>query len=281
MRERRFSGLSRSGFHRITYWDWGDPANDRVVVCVHGLTRTGRDFDHLAEALAGTFRVVCPDLPGRGRSEWLTVAEEYGLPTYLADMAALVARLGVEQVDWVGTSLGGILGMILAAQRNSVIRRLVVNDVGAFVPKASLERIADYVGLDPLFADVPAAEAYLRQVHAPFGPLSDEHWRHLTLHSIRPDGETGGVRLHYDPALAVPFRTESHADIDLWPVWDRVACPVLIVRGVQSDLFPREVADEMLKRGPSSRLVEIDDTGHAPMLMDRNQVATVQDWLGS
>ena len=279
MTENSILSLGAHGFHRIVYSEWGSRDAGRTVVCVHGLTRNGHDFDALAHGLLPDFRVACPDLPGRGRSHWLTVPTEYGPPVYLTDMAALIARLGAEEVDWVGTSLGGLLGMMLAAQPNNPIRRLVLNDIGAFVGKEALQRIAGYVGADPLFADLDALEAYLREVHAPFGSLSDDQWRHIAVHSARPDPAGAGLRLHYDPDLAVPFKEGFGADVELWPVWDAITCPVLIVRGGNSDILTHETAQTMLTRGPGAELIEFPGVGHAPMLMDPAQIEVVRTFL--
>jgi pimeloyl-ACP methyl ester carboxylesterase len=279
-----FLALSPHGFTRVAYTDWGPPNSERVVICVHGLTRNARDFDRLAEALAQRgVRVVAPDVPGRGRSDWLAAAEDYGYPLYNAAMAALLAHLRVESVEWIGTSMGGVIGMTLAAQPNTPIRKLVLNDVGAFIPKASLERLGAYAGADPRFADVAAVEAYFRQVHASFGKLTDSEWRHLSEHGAVPDG-SGQLRLHYDPAIAKVLTDIPMEDVALWPVWDSVTCPVLIIRGAASDLLLHETAAEMLARGAAGtknmvELVEIPDCGHAPALMAADQVALVRDWL--
>jgi pimeloyl-ACP methyl ester carboxylesterase len=251
------------------------------VLCVHGLTRTGRDFDVLAAALADEARVVCPDVVGRGASDWLADSAAYAYPQYLADMTALVARLDTDTVDWIGTSMGGMIGMFMAAQPNTPVRRLIVNDVGPLIPKAALQRIADYVGADRSFTDVGEVEAYLRDVHAPFGALSDDQWRHLAEHSVRPRDD-GRLALHYDPGIADAFRqgpVEDIDDVDLWPVWDRIACPVLVLRGAESDLLLRETAAEMATRGPKADVVEIAGCGHAPALMDESQIKIIRDWL--
>ncbi|NUB15642.1 alpha/beta fold hydrolase [Azospirillum brasilense] len=278
MSERSFLGLSAVGFHRVAYTQWGREDAARTVVCVHGLTRNGRDFDALALDLADRYRVACPDVVGRGKSGRLANPTLYGYPQYCADMAALIARLGVESVDWVGTSMGGLIGMLLAAQPDSPIRRLVVNDIGPFIPKAGLQRIADYVGKDPVFEDLAAVESYLRFVLMGFGRLSDEAWRHMAEHSarLRPDGCYG---LAYDPAIAEAFKAQPMEDVDLWAVWDRIRCPVLVLRGATSDILPAETAEEMTRRGPKARLVEFAHTGHAPALMTGDQIAAVRDFL--
>ncbi len=274
-----YLSLGFNGFHRVAFTDWGDAAPSRkATICVHGLTRTGRDFDVLADALSRHMRVVCPDIAGRGASDWLTQPKDYIYPTYLGDMAALIAHLGAERVNWVGTSMGGIIGMMLAAMPNTPIRRLVINDVGPLIPKEALLRISRYLGGAPSFQDIDALEAYLRDVHAPFGDLTDEHWRHLAETSSERDGE-GGMRLHYDPAIAEVFSAGPIEDVDLWEVWDRIECPVLVLRGAESDLLSAETAAEMTKRGPAAEVVNIAGCGHAPALMAPDQVQIVVDWL--
>lgn len=279
MTERSFLGLGTHGFHLVAYTEWGAGANERVVVCVHGLTRSGRDFDWIAEALESDFRVACPDLPGAGRSHWLAQASEYGFARYLSDLATLIARLGVDTVDVIGTSLGGVLGMMLAAQPNTPIRRLVLNDIGAFVPKAGVQRISGEVGSERAFASVEALEAHLRVALGPSGPLTEAQWRHLAEHGSRYDAATSTWQLNYDPKLAHPLREGEQADFDLWSVWERVGCPVLVLRGAESDLLLKETAEEMLTRGPEAELIEFPGIGHAPMLMDSLQIEAVRAWL--
>ncbi|HTS52871.1 MAG TPA: alpha/beta hydrolase [Burkholderiales bacterium] len=277
MRAHELRCLGPRGFHRTAYYEWGDAANPRVVVCVHGLTRNGRDFDDLAQALAPRFRVLCPDVAGRGSSEWLSHKPDYGYPLYLSDMAALIARTGAERVDWVGTSMGGLIGMMLTGLPGNPIRRLLLNDVGPFIPKAALERLAAYVGKAPRFATLDALGLYLRTVMAPFGRLTDQQWRHLTEHSSRRyDDGTFGVC--YDPAIGDAFAGELR-DVVLWPVWDAISCPTLVLRGKESDLLLRATAEEMTRRGPKARLVEFDHVGHAPALMAEDQIAVVREFL--
>jgi pimeloyl-ACP methyl ester carboxylesterase len=273
--------LSSAGFHRMHYTDWGDPANPRVVVCVHGLTRNCRDFDALAHALEGDFRVICPDVAGRGRSDWLDNKRDYGYPQYMADATALLARItagGDKTLCWVGTSMGGILGMLLAAAPRSPIVRLIVNDVGTLIPKAALERIARYVGKSPAFASLDELEAHVRLISAPFGPLSDEQWRHLALHGAR-QADDGKWIMGYDPGIAAAFETAAAADIDLSRYWDAIRCPTLLLRGAQSDVLAPEVARQMTQRGPKPALVEFAGVGHAPMLMAEEQISIVRAFL--
>ena len=278
-RQRRVQCMGPHGLHRMAYTEWGDPANPAVLVCVHGLTRNGRDFDFLARALADRYRVVCPDVAGRGRSDWLAVKTDYALPTYAADMVTLIARLDVETVHWVGTSMGGLIGMVVASLPGNPITRMVLSDVGPVVTRASILRLGEYVGQDPLFPDLAAAEAYIRAVSVPFGALSAAQWRHLAEHSVK--AAEGGYRFRYDPGIAQSFRdlTETEGDIALWDIYDRVSCPTLVVRGAESDLLLPETAAEMASRGPKARVREIPDVGHAPMLLDAPQIAVVAEFL--
>jgi pimeloyl-ACP methyl ester carboxylesterase len=275
-------GVSAAGFHRIHYTDWGSPDAERVVVCVHGLTRNCRDFDFLAQALAADFRVICPDVAGRGRSDWLANKADYGYPQYCADLTAVIARATAggkpRKVYWVGTSMGGIIGMLLASRSGSPIERMVVNDVGALVPKAAVERIAAYVGKDPHFRTLEELEALVRLVLAPFGALTDAQWRHLTVTGARQHAD-GSWGLAYDPGIAEAFRKAPPADVDLWAYWDAVRCPTLLLRGAQSDLLERDTALKMTRRGPQARLVEFEGVGHAPALMADDQIRTVRDFL--
>ncbi len=268
---------SPRGLHRIAYLEWGDPRNRDVLLCVHGLTRTGRDFDPLARALCGQFRVVCPDIAGRGDSDRLPDPSLYALPQYVADMVTLIARLDVEAVNWLGTSMGGLIGMALGAQNGSPLKRLVLNDSGALITHASLERIASYVGKAPGFASVEQAEQYMRSISAPFGPHSDAQWRFLTETWLRKNPD-GSWRAHYDPRIAEP-RLVPEGDLELWGLYDAVRCPTLLLRGELSDLQTRDTATQMTRRGPQARVVEIRGVGHAPTLMHADQIAIVRDFF--
>jgi pimeloyl-ACP methyl ester carboxylesterase len=279
MRENSVQCAGPHGLHRVHYVEWGDADNPRVLICVHGLTRNCRDFDFLAQALSSEYRVVCPDMPGRGGSEWLTVSDDYGFPLYVADIMALIARLNTESLDWVGTSMGGLIGMLIAAFPGNPIRRMVLNDVGPVITGVSVQRIGQYVGNAPSFPDLHAAEQYIRAVSAPFGPLTDAQWRHLTVHSLKR-GADGQYRMAYDPDLAAPFRKmTNYVDTELWPIYDQIKCPVLLMRGAQSDLLTADTARLMTARGPKARLVEIPGVGHAPTLMDEAQIGHVRDFL--
>jgi pimeloyl-ACP methyl ester carboxylesterase len=276
---RHFRSLSPHGFHRVVYYEWGAHDNADVVICVHGIGRNGRDFDVLGEALAPTHRVLAIDMPGRGASEWLRDPMDYVLPVYLGTLTALIAASGAEAVSWVGTSMGGLHGIVAAAQPGTPVKRLVVNDVGPALEPAALARIGQYFGTDPRFATYGELETYVRTISAPFGPLTDAQWTHIVRTNARmlPDGTWA---IGYDPAIAVPFRTLT-TGVDLWPQWDAIRCPTLVLRGEQSDLLSRATATAMSARGPRAHVVEIPGVGHAPMLLAPDQVATVVDFLRS
>jgi pimeloyl-ACP methyl ester carboxylesterase len=267
--------LTSRGLHRMAYWEWGDAANPRVVVCVHGLARQGRDFDVLARALSEDFRVVCPDVVGRGRSAWLADPMLYQVPTYVADMVTLLARLDVPSVHWVGTSMGGLIGMGLAASPDTPIGKLVLNDVGPAIQASAIARIATYLGR-------PEHWATLDEAADGAGRLSREQWRDLTRPMLRPNGE--GFKLHYDPAIAEPVRafTPEMAAVGeamLWHGYDHTRCPTLLLRGAESDLLTAATAQAMTQRGPRAQLREFAGVGHAPMLVEPEQVAAVREFL--
>lgn len=276
-RERSLRSLTVRGFHRVVWYEWGDRDAADVVVCVHGVGRNGRDFDVLGEALAPTHRVLAVDMPGRGRSDWLPDPQLYSFPTYLATLTALVAASGADRVSWVGTSMGGLLGMAMAAQPNTPVARLVVNDVGPVIEPAALGRIGGYLGADPTFDRYEHIEAYIRQISAPFGPLTDAQWTHLVRTNVRQDAQ-GRWHVGYDPGIGVAFASQPVLP-DLWHLWDAVACPTLVLRGQNSDLLAADTAATMATRGPRPRVVEIAGVGHAPMLLDAQQVDLVTAFL--
>jgi pimeloyl-ACP methyl ester carboxylesterase len=276
MREGSVLCLDLHGFHRMRYAEWGDPHNPRVLVCVHGLTRNGRDFDYLAQSLADAYRVVCPDVVGRGRSDWLRDPNDYTQTLYCNDMATLLASLHAETVDWLGTSMGGILGMILAGVPGSPIRKLVLNDVGCMIPRPALQRIAQYVGREPAFDSLEAFEAMMRSF-SPFGELTAEQWRHLALNVARHDDD-GRWRVRYDPGVGINFREAVANEVDLRAFWNALHGPVLVIRGADSDLLLAETLEEMRRR-PHTETLVVPRTGHAPMLLDDFQVGAVRHFL--
>lgn len=301
MRQEYFHSLGNGSFHRIAYTCWGDTANPHVVLCVHGLARNSRDFDFLAAALADHCRVACMDVAGRGESEWLDNKSHYSFSTYQNDAAAMLARATAPpaakwfgrrtcevKLDWVGTSMGGLIGMFLAAKRGSPIRRLVLNDVGALIPWSALFRMKGYITRGRSFTSVDEVEAYVRNVCAPFGPLTDAQWRHLAQHSAaRPNG--GDYLLRYDPGIGedlhghidaeFPMGPDMLRGIDLWNVWSKIECQVLVLRGAESEVLLKKTVDEMKERKPDVEVVEFPGVGHAPALMSADQIRVVKDFL--
>lgn len=278
MRSRSFRSLGPEGFHRIAYTEWGDPANRRVVVCVHGLSRNGRDFDELAAALSDGWRVVCPDIVGRGESDWLETKTNYDYGLYCNDMAAMIAATGADEVDWVGTSMGGIIGMMLAAMPNTPIRRLVLNDIGPVVAVEGLRRIAGYVGRDVRFPDFDAAYSTIRAVATGFGPMTEAQWRRFVEVQLRPEPD-GSYRFNYDPAIAWSLAEAPAVDVTLWNVWDAIRAPVFVLRGQISDLLRADTLDEMKRRGPPCEAIEVEGIGHTPALVDNMQIEAVRQFL--
>lgn len=306
MRQDNVRCLGPNGFHRIAYTEWGDPGADHVVICAPGLTRGARDFDFLAQRLAPRCRVVCMDVAGRGLSDWLPNKADYGFDLYQSDAVAVIARATAPafrslfdrlrrmlpaqaaKVDWVGTSMGGIIGMLLAARPGSPIRRLVLNDLGATIPWGALTRLKGFVRRHEPYPDLRAVERHMREVCASFGPLSDAQWRHLARHSVTRQ-EDGRYRLAYDPAIGASLWNGSDLDmpmglglvrgINLWRHWDAVRAPTLLLRGAESDVLPRDVARDMLGRGPKTSLVEFPGVGHAPALMSDDQITAVEKFL--
>ena len=277
--------LDTRGLHRMAYWEWGDPANPRVLVCVHGLTRQGRDFDTLARTLCDTYRVVCPDVVGRGRSDRLADPHGYQIPAYLADMVTLLARLNASRLDWLGTSMGGLVGMLLAAQKGSPIGRLVLNDVGPKIEFEAVQRIGLYLGVAQRWTSVDEAADYLRSISPGFGPHTPEQWLALTVPMLVREEEGGSTyRSHYDLDIALPFRTitpesASAGEAMLWHAWDAIACPTLVLRGAESDLLTMQTAQAMTERGPKARLHEFKGVGHAPTLVAPEQIEVVREFL--
>ncbi len=274
------------GGHRMAYWEWapsGAAAQAPTVVCVHGVSRQGRDFDTLARDLCSHYRVICPDVVGRGQSERLKDPMGYVVPTYVGDMLALVAHLQVAQVDWVGTSMGGLIGLGVASVPNSPVRRLVINDVGPRLEAVALQRIGGYLGAPVVWPTVEAAALALRQISIGFGPHTAEEWLALTRPQL-VSAPGGGFMSHYDPAIAQPFRhvtpeLAAQGEATLWQIYDSLRCPTLLLRGAQSDLLSAETAQAMGQRGPKARLVQFEGVGHAPTLVAADQRQAVREFL--
>jgi len=279
-RPRRLTwrGLGPAGFHTLHAIDWGSRRRSRVVICAHGYSGNGRDFDWLAHELANDARVICPDMVGRGRSAWMPGALAYNFPQFLADLRSLLAQTGASEVEWVGTSMGGLLGLLLAAQPDSPISKLVLNDVGAFVPTDALARIGRNLQAPERFDTLVALEAHLRHTHRDWGPITDKQWAHLARHGSRR--VDGGFALHYDPKIAAIMRGPVLAPgLSLWSAWYRVRCPVLIVRGEASEILPPSVVQTMLDVRPEAEYLEVAGAGHAPSLMAPEQIAAVAGFL--
>lgn len=269
------------GTHRMAYAEWGEPSDEAAVICVHGLTRNGRDFDHLASALHKQGRhVICLDIVGRGKSDWLSDHPElYDYPQYIADVATLMAAKNITKVDWVGTSMGGLLGMLIASAPNSPINSFVINDVGPLLPVAALKRIASYVAMKIEFADMAQLERHVRQIYTPFGIVHDDDWNHILKHCYRalPNGK---LVLAHDPLIARNFEALDQ-DVDIWQVYDAIRCPTLLLRGDLSDVLFMDVALAMTQRGPKAKLINYKGIGHAPALMDENQIGDIQSFIAN
>jgi pimeloyl-ACP methyl ester carboxylesterase len=275
--------LSPAGLHNMAYKEWGDPKNPAVLLCVHGVTRVSDDFDSLAAVMSDRYRVICPDVVGRGRSSWLANPLGYQLPQYVSDMVTLIARLDVAQVDWFGTSMGGLIGMGVAALKDNPIRKMLLNDIGPTINYAALMRIAEYMGKEVRFPTFEAGVDYIRTIAAPFGPHSDEQWHKLAGDVLRQQKDGQWIR-HYDPALALAFssfteESAAQSEAALWAIYDAIQCPVLLVRGSESDLLSRETANLMTQRGPRAALTELAGIGHAPTFIQPEQIALARDFF--
>ncbi|MBI1889073.1 MAG: alpha/beta hydrolase [Burkholderiales bacterium] len=275
--------MSPAGLHKMAYKEWGDPDNPKVLVCVHGVTRVSDDFDILAAELCSTYRVVCPDVVGRGRSDWLRDPQYYWVWQYTRDMATLLARLNTESVDWVGTSMGGLIGMELAALPGNPIKKLVMNDIGPTLETGSLNNIGNYIGQELRFPTFEDAEVYIRAISVSFGPHSDEEWRKIAASVLRQNKNGEWVR-HYDLALADAFKQAYFVDVEKtraerWKSYEAITCPTLVLRGSQSALLSAEGAKEMTQYGPKAKLVEFEGVGHAPTLVHEDQISVVRNFL--
>lgn len=270
------------GTHRIAFYEWGSPYAPPIL-CVHGLTRNGRDFDFLARSLASEYRIIAIDIAGRGKSAQMKELIWYENGVYMQDVLALADWLNLPRFDWIGTSMGGIIGMMIASLVPGKITRLVLNDIGALIPKAGLERIGSYVGQQVRFNGFDAAERHLRVVMAPFGVTKPEHWQHIFDHTLLRH-EDGSFTFAYDARIGDAFRLaasmmEKLEDIQLWMLWSAITCPTLVLRGAESDILTSETAAQMQQTHPDMTLVEFPGIGHAPTLFDAEQIRPIADWL--
>jgi len=286
---------TQKGRHILFYCEWGNADSKNVAICVHGLSRNSRDFDYLANALADKYRVICIDVVGRGKSEWLSDKSQYDYETYITDVVNLIDHLGLRKFDWIGTSMGGIMGMLIAARYPHLVKSLVLNDIGPIIPGNAIERILSYVGSSYEFHNRIDAERALRERMKTFGVKQEEHWRHLLKHSIIKK-LNGKYTFTYDPNI-VPApklvtklrgmmgrimpraKKSSFPDVNLMDIWEKITCPVLALRGSKSDVLTKETATEMENNKENLKLVEFADVGHAPMLMEDEQIEIVRKWL--
>lgn len=280
MVDKSFLGINPDGFHKIVYSEWGDVHNP-VVVCVHGLTRNRHDFDWLAEDLSKNYRVICPDLVGRGDSDTLQDSSFYSYPQYLSDLNTLIARLNVEKVIWLGTSLGGILGMILASFPSSPIKKLILNDIGAIISGVGLKRISQFASSPGVFQSTEAASSYFKKNHLQgIGEVSPEVWKKLLQNSVRWIEKEHVWKPTYDPAVAHSFHRDQAIDADFMSCWEEIICPVLILRGQLSDMLTEETAHQMVATAKSTiKLIELPGIGHPPSLTTPKQIKMIHDWI--
>ncbi|MDF3036219.1 MAG: alpha/beta hydrolase [Paucimonas sp.] len=282
-RRKKVQCLSPTGLHHMAYKEWGDPDNAKVLVCVHGVTRISDDFDNLARAMSGEYRVVCPDVVGRGQSGRLRDPRHYQVPQYVSDMVTLLARLEADTVHWVGTSMGGLIGIGLTSLPENPVSRLVLNDIGPTLNAEALKRIGDYIGQSVRFPTLDEAVKYIRDISDSFGPHTDEEWRKIATDVLRQDQDGQWIR-HYDLGLAVPFKgvdeaLASHTEKLLWAAYDAITCPTLLMRGTESDLLSRDTAMQMTQRGPKAKLIELPGVGHAPTFVHDDQIAIAREFL--
>ncbi len=278
------SSISSKGFHKLMYREWGKPfvptvSEDTIpVMCLHGLTRNSRDFDDLARAFAPTRRVICPDTVGRGHSDWLRTHEDYNLPQYNLDVAVIAARTRAVHYDVIGTSLGGLQGIILASMDRSPIRRLVINDVAPEIPLDALKRLSEYLGENPLFDDLEHVETYIREKYSSFKPMNDANWKEMAEYSTIKTDE--GYRLAYDPAIAENYnRYWLLMHFNVWSHWETITCPVLVIRGTESDFLTEPLMEKMKKTLPHAEFIEFEGVGHTPTLNSKEQIDPILEWL--
>jgi len=279
-RDNYFSGLSGEGFHRLYYREWGDPDNQDVIVCVHGVTRISNDFDILAKALSRKYRVVCPDIVGRGYSDWLGNKKNYNFVQYCTDMNALIAHVRADNVHWIGTSMGGIIGMMLAALSHTPIKTLILNDVGPSLKRTELRKIGQYIGKAPQFSNQKKLFEYYKNTYQSLGKMPKKDWQEMALYSAFKS--KSGYRIHYDPQIGDAFRSSySMNDFDLWQYWDEISCPTLLLRGVESTFFSVSIANKMIDRGYDVRYEEIPKVGHAPTLRTPYEINLIKKFYRS
>ncbi|MBX2809414.1 MAG: alpha/beta hydrolase [Cellvibrionaceae bacterium] len=274
-----YLGLSTEGFHRLYYRHWGSPDSEQTIICVHGLTRISHDFDVLAKKLSKTYRIICPDIAGRGNSDWFGNRETYNIAQYCADINTLIAHLNVDKVHFIGTSMGGIIGMILSAMAHTPIESLILNDVGPDIKRRELQNMGQYVGNAPIFENKQALYEYFKEIYAGSCSLLDERqWKNVAKYSAFKT--SNGYRMHYDPKIGEAFRKNySFFNFDLWKYWHEIECPVMIIRGADSSFLQQDVAEKMSETLDDVRLVEIAGAGHTPPLRTEKEINIVSAFL--
>ncbi len=275
--------ISPDGLHKMAFKEWGDADNPNVLVCVHGLTRVSDDFDVLARALSDKFRVICPDVVGRGRSGWLRNSQNYQIQQYVADMVTLFARLQAEQISWLGTSMGGMIGMAIASLKENPIQKLILNDIGPNLNVTALTRISQYVSQPMRFTTFDEASHYIRSISQTFGEHTEEEWHKICSDVLRKDKDGMWIR-HYDLNLGMAMQAinpdlAQAMQVMMWAAYDSISCPTLVLRGAESDLLLADTAIQMTNRGPRAKLVEFENVGHAPTLVHDDQIAPIKDFL--
>jgi len=278
-RDNYYLGLSNEGFHRLYYREWGESDNPNTIICVHGLTRISHDFDELAQVLSKHYRVICPDIAGRGNSDWFGSKEHYNITQYCADINALIAHIHADKVHFIGTSMGGLIGMLLAGMAHTPIQSFLLNDVGPFIKRGELQTMGEYVGRAPVFSSREELYEYYSTIyHGSCALLNKKQIHQMARYSTFKTN--GGYRLHYDPKIGDAFRKNyTFFNFELWKYWEEIECPVMVLRGSESTFLTPDIADKMADSHEDMTLVEIPGAGHTPLLKTSAEIKIVQKFL--
>lgn len=280
MQIHKIMGIDSQAFHNMVYYEWGDPNNPKVLLCIHGLFRNARDFDTLAETLSSHYRVICPDMIGRGLSDKVTNPKDYNILTYLSDIAILLAHLGITQIDYLGTSMGGIIGMVMAAMHHSPIKKLVLNDIGPFVDAKALQEIVTYgtEGSKRSFETLGEVEVYLKKTYSSFAQLSPEQWNHLAECGVWQNSNKQ-YELAYDPKIIENVRLAIQNNIPQWALWSSIQCPILVLHAALSNVLSEDTVLKMQQLQPTLKTIKIPNIGHPVSLMKKEEIDWVEEWL--
>ncbi|KTC84763.1 alpha/beta fold hydrolase [Legionella drozanskii] len=275
MKKHQVMGIDSQAFHNMVYYEWGDSNNPKVLLCVHGLFRNARDFDDLAKVLSSHYRVICPDMVGRGLSDKISNPKDYSTLTYLSDITILLAQLGVTEIDYIGTSMGGVIGIMIAAMKNSPIKKLILNDIGPFVDTKALQQIITYgkKGSEKYFGTLGEVEAYLKETYSSFAQLSPEQWQHLAVCGVWQNSNKQ-YQLAYDPKII-----ENVIAAPQWALWSKVQCPILLLHASLSNVLSDDTVIKMQQLQPALKTVNIPDIGHPVSLMKIDEIKLVKQWL--